>query len=128
MTFHEQLPATADSVAAARDAMRRFAQDMEVDVDGMVLAVSEAVANVVTHAYEDGAGDVELSAVASAHEIEVVVRDQGRGLEASGPSLRPGYGMEIIRRLAEHVAIADSREGLQLTMRFRRGGGWSVPG
>ncbi len=34
--------------------MRRFAGELEVDLDGLVLAVSEAVANVVAHAYGEG--------------------------------------------------------------------------
>jgi anti-sigma regulatory factor (Ser/Thr protein kinase) len=126
-TLHEELPATADSVALARHALRRFTRGMEVDVDGMVLAVSEAVANVVAHAYADGAGDVELSAVASPHDVQVVVRDHGRGLDGGDEELRRGYGMAIIRRLAEHVTVDDSGHGLELTMRFRRGGAWSVP-
>ena len=128
MTLKEQLPATVASVAEARRAMRRFASELEVDVDGMVLAVSEAVANVVTHAYEAGAGGViELSATASPYEVSVVVRDHGRGLAgADRASAGAGYGIEIIRRLAQHVALDDSDRGVALTMRFRRGGAWSV--
>ena len=52
--MHELLPATLDSVAPARRAVRRFAAGLEVDLDGIVLAVSEAVANVVAHAYAEG--------------------------------------------------------------------------
>ena len=127
MTLHEQLPATVTSVAKARTAVRRFASELEVDVDGMVLAVSEAVANVVTHAYDDGApGVIELSATASPYEVAVVVRDHGRGLRADRASAGAGYGIEIIRRLAQHVALDDSGRGVALTMRFRRGGAWSA--
>jgi anti-sigma regulatory factor (Ser/Thr protein kinase) len=128
MTLREQLPATPTSVAEARRAVRRFAADLEVDLDGMVLAVSEAVANVVTHAYDDDAvGMVELSASASPYEVAVVVRDHGRGLGArTGDVAGAGYGIEIIRRLAQHVSVDDSRSGVVLTMRFRRGGPWSA--
>jgi anti-sigma regulatory factor (Ser/Thr protein kinase) len=126
MTLQEQLPATVESVALARRSVRSFAAELEVDVDGMVLAVSEAVANVVTHAYgDDTRGVVELSATASPYEVAVVVRDHGRGLGAGGPA-GAGYGIEIIRRLAQHVALEDSERGVALTMRFRRGGAWSA--
>ncbi len=126
LTFQEQLPATVESVAAARRTVRRFAADLEVDVDGMVLAVSEAVANVVTHAYDESApGVIELMATASPYEVAVVVRDHGRGLAGPTPA-GAGYGIEIIRRLAQHVAVEDSGGGVELTMRFRRGGPWSV--
>jgi anti-sigma regulatory factor (Ser/Thr protein kinase) len=127
MTLQEQLPATVDSVAVARSSVRRFASELEVDVDGIVLAVSEAVANVVTHAYDEGAGGVvELTATASPYEVAVVVRDHGRGLREAMPSAGAGYGIEIIRRLAQHVALEDTERGVALTMRFRRGGAWSA--
>jgi anti-sigma regulatory factor (Ser/Thr protein kinase) len=128
MTLQEQFPAIVTSVADARRAVRRFAAELEVDVDGIVLAVSEAVANVVTHAYDNGAdGVVELSASASPYEVAVVVRDHGRGMRAAGRATAgAGYGIEIIRRLAQHVALDDSSRGVALTMRFRRGGAWSA--
>jgi anti-sigma regulatory factor (Ser/Thr protein kinase) len=126
-TLQEDLPATVDSVSVARRAVRRFAADLEVDVDGITLAVSEAVANVVAHAYEEGAGGViELSATASPSEVAVVVRDRGRGLEAAPASHGAGFGIGIIRRLAQHVELDDSATGVALTMRFRRGGPWSA--
>jgi anti-sigma regulatory factor (Ser/Thr protein kinase) len=128
LSLHEQLPATVASVAEARRSVRRFAAELEVDVDGMVLAVSEAVANVVTHAYADDLpGVIELSATASPYEVAIEVRDHGRGMGgAPRPSPGAGYGIEIIRRLAAHVAVRDSAAGVALTMRFRRGGAWSV--
>jgi anti-sigma regulatory factor (Ser/Thr protein kinase) len=127
VSMYQQLPATVDSVAAARWAVRRFAAGLDVDLDGIVLAVSEAVANVVTHAYaEDATGSLELSAATSPFELTVVVRDEGRGLAGGTGSEGAGYGIEIIRRLAQHVEMADTSGGVALTMRFRRGGVWSV--
>jgi anti-sigma regulatory factor (Ser/Thr protein kinase) len=127
LTLREQLPASVASVAAARQAMRTYAAGLEVDVDGMVLAVSEAVANAVTHAYAaDTDGVIDLSATASPFEVAVVVRDHGRGFAGAPPSEGAGYGIEIIRRLAQHVAVDDRGDGVALTMRFRRGGAWSA--
>jgi anti-sigma regulatory factor (Ser/Thr protein kinase) len=123
LKLQEQLPATVESVSLARHAVRRFASALQVDVDGVALAVSEAVANVVAHAYEEGAdGVIELSATASPSEVAVVVRDRGRGIDAARPSAGAGFGIEIIRRLAQHVAVDDTPSGVALTMRFRRGG------
>jgi anti-sigma regulatory factor (Ser/Thr protein kinase) len=120
--MHELLPATLDSVADARRAVRAFADDLDVDLDGMVLAVSEAVANVVAHAYVDGShGIVEVSAAVSPHEVTVTVRDHGGGLADSADG-GAGYGLVIIRRLAQHVELTDTPEGVALTMGFRRGG------
>jgi anti-sigma regulatory factor (Ser/Thr protein kinase) len=124
--MHQQLPATVESVADARRAVRRFASGLDVDVEGMTLAVSEAVANVVAHAYGDEApGMVDLSATAAPEEVAIVVRDRGRGLDAPGARHGAGFGIAIIRRLAQAVAIDDGAPGVALTMRFRRGGAWS---
>jgi anti-sigma regulatory factor (Ser/Thr protein kinase) len=127
ITLQEQLPATGQSVAVARSAVRRFASELEVDLDGIVLAVSEAVANVVVHAYDDpDGGELELTASASPFEVTVTVRDRGRGLASDSGVVGSGYGIEIIRRLAQHVALEDGQPGVALTMRFLRGGGWSA--
>ena len=125
LSLHERFPATVRSVAAARRAVRRFAGELEVDLDGLVLAVSEAVANVVAHAYGEGsAGTVELAGKVTPYEVTIVVRDRGRGLHSSGTP-GAGYGLEIIRRLAQHVDLDDTHGGVALTMRFRRGGAWA---
>ena len=125
--MHQRLPATLESVGAARRAIRRFAADLEVDLDGIVLAVSEAVANAVAHAYHEDEtdGDVELSAGASPFELTVTVRDHGRGLAAGNGHPGAGYGLTIIRRVAEQVEVSDTPRGVSLTMAFRRGGGWA---
>jgi anti-sigma regulatory factor (Ser/Thr protein kinase) len=122
--MHERLPATLKSVGAARRAIRSFAAGLEVDLDGVALAVSEAVGNAVAHAYEDGAhGSIELSATASPRELTVTVRDRGRGFGAGNGNPGAGYGLTIIRRVAQHVELADTPAGVELTMGFRRG--WS---
>jgi anti-sigma regulatory factor (Ser/Thr protein kinase) len=126
--MHEVLPATVESVAEARQAVRRFVDELDVDVEGIALAVSEAVANVVTHAYGEGEpGVIDLSVATAREEVAIVIRDRGRGMTA--PSLRPGagFGFEIIRRLAETVTVDESAPGVALTMCFRRGG-WSAAG
>ena len=123
--MHERLPATLRSVGVARRAVRRFAAGLEVDLDGIALAVSEAVSNAVAHAYADDArGSIDLSATASPSELTVTVRDHGRGLAAGNGNAGAGYGLTIIRRVAEHVELADTPAGVKLTMAFRRG--WSA--
>jgi anti-sigma regulatory factor (Ser/Thr protein kinase) len=116
------LPATADSVGMARGAVRRFAADLDVDVDKLVLAVSEAVSNVVSHAYVGRPrGAVELCASASASEVTLVVSDSGCGLSDGGATGGAGLGLLIIERLAQAVELTDTSRGVALTMRFRRG-------
>ena len=63
-SLQEHLPATAASVAVARAVMRGFAAELGVDVYGVELAVSEAVANAVVH---DGGDDRAHRALVDAH-------------------------------------------------------------
>jgi anti-sigma regulatory factor (Ser/Thr protein kinase) len=122
--MHERFPATLGSVGAARRAVRRFATGLGVDVDGIALAVSEAVGNAVAHAYDaEAGGRIELSATASPSELVVTVRDHGRGLAAGNGKPGAGYGLTIIRGVAQHVELTDTPDGVELTMGFRRG--WS---
>ena len=122
MTMQQQLPATVESVAAARQAVRRFTSQMDVDVEGITLAVSEAVANVVAHAYDEAdAGVIDLSGIASDGEIAIIVRDSGVGMDAADATHGAGFGIDIIRRLAQDVTLEDCDPGVALTMRFRRG-------
>jgi anti-sigma regulatory factor (Ser/Thr protein kinase) len=126
-TLDERLPAARESVPAARLAVRNFAGGLEVDLHGIELAVSEAVSNAVVHAYGDGGpGAIELSATASPYELTVVVRDHGTGIAAGGGTPGSGFGLAIIRRLAQHVELDDTAEGVAVTMRFRRGGPWAL--
>lgn len=121
--LHKLLPASLESVAAARGAVRRFAADLDVDLEGLVLAVSEAVSNVVAHAYVDGSrGTIELSAHASPSKLTVTVRDRGQGLAPGKGTAGAGFGLLIIRRLAEHVELDDTPDGIALTMGFPREG------
>jgi len=125
--MHEVMPATLDSVGLARRTVTSFASDLEVDHDGIALAVTEAVANAIAHGYpHGGAGVVELSAGVSPFVLTVTVRDHGRGLSNGGSSHGAGFGLTIIRRIAQHVEMTETDDGVSLTMAFRRGGAWST--
>lgn len=121
-SLRESMPAIAGSVKVARHAVRRFAADLEVDVDAIVLAVSEAVSNVVMHAYPARAnpGEFELRGRASPSEVTLEIVDSGRGLGHGASSAGAGLGLVIIERLAEAVELDDSPGGVALTMHFRR--------
>ncbi len=60
-------------------------------LDGVRLAVSEAVTNVVLHAYRDEPGEVHVTARVVDHELWVLIADDGVGLGT--PTLRPGLGL-----------------------------------
>ncbi|WP_018334290.1 ATP-binding protein [Actinomycetospora chiangmaiensis] len=110
--------AVPPQVGAFRRALRRWlgevldavsptpggaSDDLEDLADDLVLATSEALENVVDHAYA-GAGDpgsMWLQARVDEGTVAVVVTDHGRWRDPpSGPSSR-GRGLEMMERLAE---------------------------
>lgn len=89
-------------------------------VDDVVLATHEALANVLDHAYPDGAGVALLDASCRASdELVVVVRDRGRWRPPPADPGTRGHGMTIINRLAERVAVSHGRTGTTVEMRWR---------
>jgi anti-sigma regulatory factor (Ser/Thr protein kinase) len=85
----------------------------------IALATSEAVANVVRHAYGESHGRLELDArVTDQDEVLIVVSDHGRGLAARTQSPRTGLGLPVIGRVANGVTIASDAHGTSVTMRF----------
>ena len=122
LELHERLPSAVGSVAAARRAVRRFAGDLGVDLHGVELALSEAVSNAVAH----GSGAIDLRASATQFELTLVVRDHGDGFCGNEPE-SDGFGLAIMRRLAQHVELDDTGAGLAITLRFPRGGRWAAP-
>jgi anti-sigma regulatory factor (Ser/Thr protein kinase) len=82
------------------------------------LAVSEACANAVMHAYpEDEPGEILISAGISADTLVVTVRDYGCGLPARRPPT--GIGVTLIHALADAVDAVDADPGVAVRMEFR---------
>jgi serine/threonine-protein kinase RsbW len=69
------------------------------------LAVTEACANVVRHAYEDGRGPIEITVDPEADALKIVVADHGRGIGPSPDTDGPGLGLPMIAALTEKLAI-----------------------
>ena len=84
------------------------------------LAVSEAVANAVMHAYEDDDPEqvVRLEAVVEDGFLVVTVSDDGRGLRTK-PSLGQGLGLGLIASSTADFQIERRKpRGTQIRMRF----------
>jgi serine/threonine-protein kinase RsbW len=86
------------------------------------LAVTEACANVVRHAYPDAPGDVLCECEATEDEVVIRVSDWGVGWDR--PSAQPGLGLGIplIERLSDHATHSHSQGITLVEMRFARRG------
>jgi anti-sigma regulatory factor (Ser/Thr protein kinase) len=84
------------------------------------MAVTEAVANSVEHAYPGGApGQVQITAWADEDTVQVAVRDLGSGLHPN-PDREGGRGLAVIRSVADRVFIASTEFGVEVVMTFPR--------
>ena len=115
--------ASAASVGAARRAVSSFAARhgaSDRELDGIRLAVSEAVTNAVVHAYPAGeTGCIHVTAVLAGSELSVTVADDGRGIDASRESPGLGFGLNLVEHTCASLTIkAAPSGGAQVQMRF----------
>jgi anti-sigma regulatory factor (Ser/Thr protein kinase) len=125
--FEETRPATADCVPALRTAVAEFldaAGALESMVQTVKLAVSEALTNVVLHAYpDDDPGPVVVTALVDGDVVEVTITDEGRGMVPRADSPGVGLGLPIIAQLAAAVEISHGAgDGTRLRMSFEAAG------
>lgn len=130
-----RLRGQAAEIGAAVDAVRRFALAeglAAVAADALVVAVDEAISNILLHAYDALAEPaVTIEATADCQAIEVVLVDDGRPfnpLEQLPPALeggaadRPvgGLGIHIMRSLVDGLEYCRDGTANRLVLRKRR--------
>jgi anti-sigma regulatory factor (Ser/Thr protein kinase) len=115
-------PALPESVPRARGAVAEFATAAgmpEERLHAVRLAVSEAITNVVTHAYNDIDGAIELCVAVAGAELWVLVSDNGGGLKVGGERRGLGLGFALIALSADNFTIAQRSEGgIELRLGF----------
>jgi serine/threonine-protein kinase RsbW len=93
--------ALADRLGASRDTRA-----------GIAVAVTEAVSNVIVHAYRGIArSGVEIALAGDERALEIEIRDRGVGLIPRDDSPGLGLGLGLISELADRVEIADADGG-----------------
>ena len=118
----QSYPATADSVRAARQALARFASEAGVpaeQVEAIRLATSEALTNVVLHAYERDAGEMHVDVNVIPGELAVQIADEGAGLQPRIDKRGLGLGLALIAQACDELDIVKrAGGGTELRMRF----------
>lgn len=115
--FQLALPARAENVAVIRHLLGGVADAVDIPPDvlhDIRLAVSEACANVVVHAYADAPHDGTLEIAVRLGEprkLEVVVRDHGRGMKPRPDSPGLGVGLPLIAALSTALELGTGDDG-----------------
>ena len=130
-SLSESYSATCDVVPVIRHAIADFAKAAGVkrgQLDAVRLAVTEAVANAVVHAYRGRGGCVHVSAHVVGDELSVLVADDGCGPHTPPQTPGLGFGLALITDACEQFTLVERASGgTEARMRFRTAGGGSAP-
>lgn len=110
----------------ARRAVAECAEELGGDsvAEAIALAVTEACANVVVHAYRDhtAAGEMTVSLESSDDCLRVYVADDGVGMVPRSESPGLGLGIPLISELTDGFALRGRPEGgTEVCMQFTLG-------
>ena len=117
--------AVADNVPIARHAVVRHLNEIATSdppLSDVGLAVSEAVTNVVHHAYVGRKpGPVRVRVEIGSHEIELLIEDHGSGMVPRPDTPGLGLGLPLIATISERLVVSDrSGGGTRVCMSFGR--------
>jgi serine/threonine-protein kinase RsbW len=120
------LPATVWSAPLVRDRFRRWLNALRWppdDRDDVVVAVHEAVTNVIDHAYPDhpdGAMRISARHKRDLHTgsewVEVAVRDWGRWRPVPTHPCFRGHGLALMNGTMGRVEVHHRRDGTEVVM------------
>ena len=118
--LHLTLPAEPRTLAVVRHSLRRWLNDRGADdgtVTEMTIAVSEACANAIEHAYPPSPATFELHGWVRDGVITLTIRDGGHWRAPRGENR--GRGLSIIVAAVDDVQIDRTAEGTEVVMRRR---------
>lgn len=118
MELNLQLPADARGLAGLRRVVRRWLRSRgasEDEIAEMTLAVSEACANAIVHAYAPQPAHFWVHAFATDSEVTVIVSDRGEWRPQRDSD--PGRGLNIIRASTDALQINSDHHGTEVVMR-----------
>ena len=117
--FHLEFPSHSSNEGFARAAVACFAAQMDPtlnELEDIKTAVSEAVTNVIVHAYPETIGKVLVKGrICSGNVLELTVRDHGKGIPdiaqartpmfTTGGEERSGMGFTIMESFMDKLTV-----------------------
>jgi serine/threonine-protein kinase RsbW len=117
--------ANPGELAPIRRAVAELARELGADEEAVAriaLAVNEACANVVSHAYEDDeAGTVEVEAWSKGSDVVFSIRDSGTPLaQRPAGTTGAGLGLYLIASMSDDCELRNPDEGgTEILLGFR---------
>ena len=119
---HRVWRAEARQLGAMRTEARHWLASLNLPDDDeldVILAVNEAAANAIEHAYRPGdTGDVELTFWLDGGSLWLSVADHGTWREPSTGPCDRGFGLDMIRGLVADVAIDHHARGTRVVLQY----------
>ncbi len=124
-TVRLAIPARPEFVCVVRHALEGLVRPRGLPPETLAdikLAVTEACANAVDHAYGGAGGTIDVVLELSADRIAFEIVDTGMGF-APGPRVagetgESGFGLTIVRALADELEIGSRDDGGGSRLRF----------
>jgi anti-sigma regulatory factor (Ser/Thr protein kinase)/putative methionine-R-sulfoxide reductase with GAF domain len=110
-------PAEPEALGAMRHMLRRWLARRAADADevyDITLAVQEACANAIEHAYAPGPAAFDVDASYDDGVVTVAIRDRGRWRAARGK--HRGRGLPLMEALMESVDVQRTDEGTAVVL------------
>ncbi len=116
----------------ARVVVAAFASQLDPtleELSDIKTAVSEAVTNSIIHGYEYKEGIIELRAALSIDEIEIIIKDNGKGIGDINKAMEPfytskpdmersGMGFTVMETFMDELRVESIQgEGTTITMK-----------
>ena len=126
-----EFPSVSANESFARAAAAGFAAQLDPTLDELgdvKTAVSEAVTNCIVHAYPDSIGKISMRLrIIDGEQLEITVRDWGRGIEDLGTAMQPmfttggadrsGMGFTIMESFMDRLRVKSAPgRGTSVTM------------
>lgn len=119
--IHRSWPADPDQLTIIRRELVGWLEPLALtgdEVDGIVLAVDEAAANVVCHAYGEGeSGRVELTLWTEGSTLCIEVVDHGSWQPPAEQPTTGGRGIGLMNAMTDAVLIHYDNRGSRVLLR-----------
>ena len=110
-------PATPDSLGGIRTLLRRWLRTHgagDAETYDITVAVQEACANAIEHAYGPGAASFTVEAELADRVVRLAVRDRGRWRDPRGE--HRGRGLALMRALMDDVQVHAAEGGTEVVL------------
>ncbi len=120
-----QMMSLSQNIGLARVAVASFAAQLDLtlnDLEEIKVATSEAVSNSIIHGYNNQDNNIiTLSATLFKDKLEIMIEDQGKGIENIEEALQPAYSTDPERMGLGFMFMKSFMDDVKVESKIDRG-------